>query len=98
MRRATAVTLMLAALAVAGCGSRTPAETAYLAAIQDGLASTTVSDPGRYLTEGHAVCDQLADTKPERRAELRYLMQRPTAYGYSTVNAAVTHLCPELKA
>lgn len=95
MRRAAATLLLL--LAVTGCGY-SAAETAYLNDMQDRTASIELDDPGATLTEGQAVCAALADTKPGRRGEVRFLLQQPSAYGYGVVHAAMDHLCPELKA
>jgi len=89
---------VLAVLA-GGCASRTPAEEKFLAAMAATSTQTQLSDSqkSKYLADGHATCDVLEGTKPKDRAGAKYLMQQPGQYGYGVVNAAITHLCPELK-
>lgn len=87
------------AVLVGGCGSRTPAEEKFLAAMAQSSTQIELSDSqkSKYLADGHATCDVLEGTKPKDRAGSKFLLQQPGLYGYGVVDAATTHLCPELK-
>lgn len=89
---------VLAVLATGCGGSRTPAEDAFLAQMAEKSTQVELSDSQRakYLDNGHAACDVLEGTKPKDRAGAKFLLQQPNLYGYGVVDAALTHLCPQL--
>lgn len=88
------------AVLVSGCASRTPAEDKFLAAMAESSTQIKISDSqqSKYLADGHVACEVLKDTKPGDRAGAKFLLQQPGVYGYGVVDAAVTHLCPEVVA
>lgn len=99
MRRvALVLTALSALLTLAGCGGRSPAEEAYLAELQERSSMIELPDPDGALEEGRLACGVLADTKPEERYTTAAILTQSGRYGitYSTLDAAVTHLCPEL--
>jgi hypothetical protein len=91
--------LALALLATACGASRTPAEERFIAEMADKSTQVELSDSqiSKYLDNGHATCEVLEGTKPKDRPGAKYFMQQPSRFGYGVVNAATTHLCPELK-
>jgi hypothetical protein len=88
--------LGLLVLAVGGCAGPSPAETAYLAQIQDRGSAIEVEDPAGEIRKGHEICDAIAKTKPEDRDIFAYLLEQRGAYSRVNVSAAVMTLCPEV--
>ncbi|AEA27941.1 hypothetical protein Psed_5816 [Pseudonocardia dioxanivorans CB1190] len=95
MRRVLLVLVAaLAPLVLAGC-SNTPAEDAFLAQVQRDGSEIELSDPGKHLEQGHALCDGAAKLKTADRDTIMYMTARQMGW-LTDYYAAKAHLCPEL--